>query len=152
VQVDPAVKIWDSEMDKVGTADRFPIVATTYRMTEHFQTGVMTRSLPWLVELVPNMIVELSSSLARVKGIKSGDKVKVASARGEIEAYALVTDRFRPFELNGKKVEEIGLIWHFGHEGLARGDSANCLTPHVGDAITMIPEYKAFLCDIRKGV
>ncbi len=152
VQVDPAVKIWDSEMDNIGGPDKFPIVATTYRMTEHFQTGIMTRNLPWLVELVPNMMVELGKSLAEKKGIKNGDKVKVTSARGEIEAYAVVTDRFRPFELNGKKVDEIGLIWHFGHAGLAKGDSANVLTPHVGDANTMIPEYKAFLCDIRKGV
>ena len=150
VQIDPIVKVWDSEMDKIGTSDTFPIIATTYRVTEHWQTGAMTRSLPWLVELMPNMFCEMSKSLAKKKSIKNGDKVKIKSARGEIEAYALVTDRFQPFKLNGKVVEEIGLAWHYGFIGLSKGDSANCLTPHVGDANTMIPEYKAFLCDVKK--
>jgi len=36
------------------------------------------------------------------------------------------------------------------YEGLATGESANVLTPLVGDADAMIPEYKAFLCDVEK--
>ena len=35
--------------------------------------------------------------------------------------------------------------------GLSKGDSANILTPHIGDANTMIPEYKAsFLVNVSK--
>jgi len=110
----------------------------------------MTRNLPWLVELMPEMFVEMSKSLANTKGIRNGEKVKIASARGEIEAIACVTDRFKPCNLNGKVYEQIGLPWHWGFMGLATGHSANVLTPHIGDANTMIPEYKAFLCDVRK--
>jgi formate dehydrogenase major subunit len=33
---------------------------------------------------------------------------------------------------------------------LVTGGSANVLTPGVGDANTMIPETKAFLCDVKK--
>jgi hypothetical protein len=62
----------------------------------------------------------------------------------------VVTHRFKPFQLNGKVVHQIGLPWHWGYSGIALGDSANILTPHVGDANTMIPEYKAFLCDIER--
>jgi formate dehydrogenase major subunit len=40
--------------------------------------------------------------------------------------------------------------WHYGWQGLATGAIANDLTHHVGDANTTIPEYKAFLVDIRK--
>jgi formate dehydrogenase major subunit len=58
--------------------------------------------------------------------------------------------RFEPFQLNGKIVHEVGVIWNFGYHGLATGDSANLLTAHIGDANTMIPEYKAFLCDVHK--
>jgi formate dehydrogenase major subunit len=76
----------------------------------------------------------------------------VSSARGKAEAYALVTERFEPFDIDGKRVDQIGLTWHFGYCGLAKGDSANVLTPHVGDANTMIPEFKAFLCDVEKKV
>jgi len=130
-------------------AEKYPIIATTYRLTEHWQAGQMTRNSPWLVELKPKMFVEISRSLAEEKGIKSGDEVKVISARGEITAYANVTDSLKPFNINGKMYETIGLPWHYGFIGLATGCSANSLTHDIGDANTMIPEYKAFLCDIQ---
>lgn len=133
-----------------GTPNLFPVVATTYRMTEHWQSGAMTRNTPWLAELVPNMFAELGEELAREKGIKNGDRIIVESARGRVEVYALVSPRFSPFALSGKIVHQIGLVWHFGYEGLATGDSANLLTPDIGDPNTMIPEYKAFLCRVSK--
>ena len=151
-QNNPAIKIWAGEMDAVGSPDKYPIIATTYRVTEHWQAGQMTRNNPWLVELMPDMFVEMSKSLAQAKGVKNGDRVRVSTARGHIVAYAVVTSRFKQFRLNGKAYEQIGLPWHFGFKGLAKGDSANSLTPHVGDANTNIPEYKAFLCDVMKEV
>lgn len=149
-QNDPAFKIWDSDMDHKGTPDKYPIVATTYRVVEHWQAGQMSRNLPWLVELMPDMFVELSEELAAEKGIANGDKVIVETARGKVEGVAVVTMRFKPFQINGSTVHEIGMPWHWGYTGLSKGDSANMLTPHVGDANTMIPEFKAFLCNISK--
>ena len=110
----------------------------------------MTRNLPWLVELQPEMFVELSEELAAEKDVTNGSKVIVESARGKVTGVAIVTKRFQPFQLNGKIVHQIGLPWHWGYAGLSTGDSANLLTPHVGDANTMIPEYKAFLCNVKK--
>jgi len=133
-----------------GTSDKYPIIATTYRMVEHWQAGAMTRNLPWLVELMPEMFVEISEELAGELGIKNVDKVIVESARGSIEAKALVTKRFKPLRVNGSVIHEIGMPWHWGYAGIAKGDSANVLTPHVGDANTMIPEYKAFLVNLKK--
>jgi formate dehydrogenase-N alpha subunit len=150
--LNPVTKVWAGEMDDVGTVEKFPIIATTYRVTEHWQAGQMTRNNSWLVELMPDMFVEMSKSLAKNRGVKNGDKVRITTARGDITAYAVVTARFKPFKLNGKTFEQIGLPWHYGYRGLAKGCSANCLTPHVGDANTMIPEYKAFLCDLAKEV
>jgi formate dehydrogenase major subunit len=147
---DPAFKIWASEMDKKGTPDQYPIVATTYRVVEHWQAGQMTRNQPWLVELQPEMFVEISEELAAEKGITNGGKVIVETARGSVSAVAIVTKRFKPFHLNDKTVHQVGMPWHWGYMGLSTGDSANILTPHVGDANTMIPEFKAFLCNIRK--
>ncbi len=149
-QTDPAFKIWASEMDYQGKADRFPIVATTYRVTEHMQAGGMSMNLPWLTELMPEVFVEMSEELAAEKSILNGGLVLVESARGQVEGVAIVTKRFRPFQLNGNTVHQIGLPWHFGFMGRVTGNSANLLTPHVGDANTMMPEYKAFLVDVRK--
>ena len=155
VQNNPVIKLWDTDADQDigdsrGTADRFPIVCTTYRLTEHWQTGSMSRTLPWLAETQPDMFVEMSKELAEEKGIGNGDQVIVSSARGQIQVVALVTARWRPLNLNGQKVHQVGMPWHYGWQGLATGDVANDLTPHVGDGNTMIPEYKAFLVDVRK--
>ena len=77
--------------------------------------------------------------------------MRVTTERGTIEAMALVTSRLRPFNVEGKMIEQIGMPWHFGYAGLATGDSANLLTPSVGCANTSIPEFKAFLCNLEKG-
>jgi len=138
--------------DKFLSCDpRFPIVCTTYRVSEHWQTGVMTRWIPWLIELEPQMFVELSKELAKEKGISPGDRVVVKSARGEVDAKAIVTDRFKPFKIADQTVHQVGVPWHFGWvtppDG---GDSANLLTPTIGDANTMIPESKAFMVNVEK--
>jgi formate dehydrogenase major subunit len=149
-QKNPVSIIWSSEMNRWGSVQDYPIVATTYRVTEHWQTGGMTRNLPWLNELMPEMFLELSEELGREKGITSGDRVIIESARGKIRAVAIVTHRFRPFLIDGRIIHQVGLPWHWGYSGLSKGDTTNKLTSHIGDANTTIPEYKAFLCNIRK--
>jgi formate dehydrogenase major subunit len=132
---------------------RYPYVATTYRVTEHWQTGVMSRHTPWLLEMQPQQFLELSRELAAEKGIKGGDVLKVSSARGELRAVAVVTSRFKPFKVGGSTVHQVGMPWCFGwqYPGDARsGDSANLLTPFIGDANTMIPESKAFMVNVEK--
>jgi len=146
--LNPASKI--IEPDKHGTSDKYPIIATTFRLVEHWQTGALTRNLPWLAELMPNMFVEISEELAREKGIENGKNLIVSTPRGDIEAIACVTKRWKPYILNGKTVHQIGMPWQYGFKGYATGDPANRLTPVIGDANTMIPEYKAWLCDIRR--
>lgn len=155
VQNNPVIKLWNTDADKavgdrVGSPEQFPIVCTTFRLVEHWQAGGLSRTLGWLSEAQPNMFVEISHELAAEKGIKDGDRVKVSSARGEISCVAVVTNRFKPYVVGGKKLHHVGMPWHFGWAGIATGDSANDLTPHVGDANTGIPEYKAFLVNIRR--
>ncbi len=149
-QLNPAAVIIEGDFNKKGDKKKYPIVATTYRVSEHWQSGSMTRNQEWLSELAGHMFVEMSEELAKEKGIKNKDQIIVSSARGRILAYAMVTKRFKPIGVNGKKIHEIGMPWHFGYKGFATGDTANRLTPHIGDANTMIPEFKAFLCDVRR--
>ena len=147
-QINPAITIW--RPDERGTPDKYPIVCSTYRISEHWQGGQMTRNMPWVIEAQPEPFCEMSEELAAEKGVANGDKVIVESARGKVEVVALVTKRFKPFQINGKKVHQVGVIWHWGYIGLSKGDSANVLTSHIGDPNTTIPEYKAFLVDVRK--
>jgi formate dehydrogenase major subunit len=113
----------------------------------------MTRHQPWQLEMQPQVFVEMSEELAKEKGIRNGDKAIVTSARGELWAVAMVTNRFKPFKIAGSTVHQVGLPWHFGWqfpEDGSGGESANLLTPTVGDANTMIPETKAFMVNVRK--
>jgi formate dehydrogenase major subunit len=101
----------------------------------------------------PQVFVEMSEELAKEKGIGNGEKVVVTSARGELWAVAMVTNRFKPFKIAGSTVHQVGLPWHFGWqfpEDGSGGESANLLTPSIGDANTMIPETKAFMVNVRK--
>ncbi len=135
----------------------FPIIGTTYRLTEHWQAGQMTRNNPWLCQLMPNAFVELSEQLASAwpTPIENGDIVEIKTKRTilygalPMKAVACVTKRFKPYTLNGDTYHHIGVVWHFGYTGYCTGDSANLLTAHIGDANTGIPESKAFICDIR---
>jgi formate dehydrogenase-N alpha subunit len=154
-QNDPAAYIGKLVVDGTdwnqrGTVDEFPYVATTYRCTEHWQTGIMTRNLPWLAELMPEMYVELGADLADELSIANGDRVKVSSKRGEIQALAVVTKRLQAITVNGQPLHQVGIPWHWGYAGRVTGDSGNVLTPHVGDANTSIPESKSFLCKVEK--
>jgi len=150
VNFNPAAVIMPSLEDSIGSIDEFPIVISTYRLTEHHLTGVMTRNLPWLAALMPELFVEISPELASDKGIETGDIVEVRTARGQVHARALVTQRFRPFKMGNRTVHQVGIPWHWGFQGVATGDIVNLLTPNVGDANTTIQESKAFLCDITK--
>ena len=150
--VSPVAATYGTDADVYKTCDpRFPFVATTYRVCEHWQTGVMTRWQPWLLESQPQVFVEMSHELAEARGIKNGDKVNVESARGKIWAIAMVTHRFRPFKIQGNVIHQVGIPWHFGwvhpKDG---GDSANLLTPSAGDPNTRIPETKAFMVNVQK--
>jgi len=146
----PTALKFDAE-EKAVCDPRFPLIGTTYRVTEHWQTGVMTRNCEWLTECEPQVFVEMSPELAKMRGFENGEKVMVESIRGSIWAKAIVTNRLKPFTIQGTTVHQVGLPWHFGwtwpKDG---GDSANILTPSVGDPNTGIPETKAFMVNVRK--
>jgi formate dehydrogenase major subunit len=107
--------------------------------------------VPVTAELQPEAFAEISPELAELLGIRNLDWVTVSTLRGEVEVKALVTERVRPFRLDGQTVHEVGLVWHFGWEGFARGDIANILSAVVGDPNTSIHEGKAFTCNLRRG-
>ena len=56
----------------------------------------------------------MSKELAKEKGIKNGDTVMVNSGRGEMQAVAMVTSRFKPFKVADQTVHQVGMPWCFG--------------------------------------
>jgi formate dehydrogenase major subunit len=145
----PAARVFKGDMESFGKADEFPYVGTTYRLTEHFH--FWTKNVESNAITQPSPFVEISEELAKEKGIRNGEMVKVRSNRGELKATAVVTKRIANFVCDGKKVYTVGIPIHWGFVGVAKtGYLANNLTPYVADANSQTPEFKAFLVNIEK--
>ena len=151
VSASPVTRKFSSDKDLYGDRKDFPIVCTTYRLTEMYH--YWTKHTQVLNQLQPGFFVEIPEALAREKGIANGSRVKVTSARGSVQGVAMVTKRLRPHRVDGKDVWEIGLPLHWGY---AAGDTghtgplANHLTPTAMDPNTWTPEFKAFLVKLEK--
>ncbi|HZB32692.1 MAG TPA: formate dehydrogenase-N subunit alpha [Streptosporangiaceae bacterium] len=153
VSATPATFMYDQKAgrpNRFGTAADYPYIATSYRLTEH--EHYVTQNVEKLVQLQPEAFVEVPAELAREKGIKTGDRVRVSSKRGKLEVRAVVTGRLGPLQIDGKKIYQIGIPIHWGFVGINTGQHwlANALTPFVGDASSRTPEFKAFLVNIEK--
>jgi formate dehydrogenase major subunit len=151
-QASPVFKSWqreDNPLASIGDS-RFPYVITTYRLTEHYLSGAMSRWLPWLAELQPELFVEISPELAQEKAIRNLDWVRISSPRGQVRVKALVTRRLQPLQIDGRTVHQIGVPWHWGYEGVVTGDVVNELTALVADPNVSIHEGKAFICNVEK--
>jgi formate dehydrogenase major subunit len=148
----PTVERFDVPLNSYNPPDsEFPIVATTYRLTEHYLSGPMSRFDSWLNELQPGMFIELSPELAAEKGIENGGWMVAWNTRGAIESRALVTHRIQPLHVNGRTLHQIGLPFHWGFAGETVGAIANDLTAVSADPNVSMHEAKAFTVDVRAG-
>ena len=152
VTSNPVVKKFKSDLDKYGTKDKFPIVMTTYRLTEHFHYWTKHQNGGRLNTIQPGFFVEIPEALAKEKGIANGEKVQVTSATGSIQGTAMVTKRLKPMMVDGKPLWTIGMPIHWGYatDPEHRGPLANTLTPSAMDPNTWTPEFKTFLVKLDK--
>jgi formate dehydrogenase major subunit len=118
--------------------DEYPLILTTARLEEHYNTGTMSRRSPTLNRQHPENFVDVHPNDAERYGIDDGQKVKLRSRRGEITVEAQVTE-------NTKE----GVVWTTPHFAAA---SANKLTNDVLDDRAKIPEYKAAAAEIEVGI
>jgi formate dehydrogenase major subunit len=149
----PTVRLFEGPLNAIAhtpTAE-YPVVATTFRLTEHYLSGPMSRFNSWLNELQPEMFVELSPELAAERGIVHGGWLTVRSARARIEARAMVTRRLRPLLIEGRVIHQVGIPFHWAFAGEVVGGNANDLTSLVADPNVSMHECKAFACQVHAG-
>ncbi|HJT17696.1 MAG TPA: molybdopterin-dependent oxidoreductase [Thermoanaerobaculia bacterium] len=130
--------------------ERYPYILTTYRLTEHHTGGGMSRTLPHLAELQPELFTEISPELAKEIGVRNGEWVTITTARSAIQARALVTTRMSSLDVNGQRVHQVGLPYHWGYRGLVKGDVVNDLVAISEEPNVRIFESKAISCNIRR--
>ncbi len=151
VPYNPCVKYPRVEsLQPVGDRADYPYVLMTSSLAEHWCAGSVTRNIPWLNEMYPEPVAEMSENLAATLGVATGDWVKVRSARGEIRVKAYVTPRMETMLINGEDIEVVWMPYNWGHKALSRKPSTNYLTIDAGDPNTSIQETKACLVDITR--
>ena len=130
---------------------KYPFVLTTYRLTEQHTAGGMTRTLSHLAELQPELFTEVSPELADEIGLEHGDWATISTPRAEVEARVAVTRRMRPVWIDGKKIHQVGIPYHWGYKGMAKGDVVNDLLVVSEEPNVRIMETKALVCNVRPG-
>lgn len=134
-------------------AEVFPFVFSTYRLTEMYTSGAMSRRLPYLAELQPGLFCEVDKDLAAKRGLENGEWATIISPRGVIEAQVLVTDRMQMLTINGEEFHQIGLPFHYGESETTAvaGDGANDLLGLTLEPNVFIQNSKIGACDIQPG-
>jgi predicted molibdopterin-dependent oxidoreductase YjgC len=116
--------------------DEYPYILMTGRILYHYTTRAMTGRTPELMEIAGKSFIEMNIKDADALGIKDGDKVKVASRRGEIQTTAVVGTKVSP--------GETWMPFHFPD------GNANWLTNAALDKFAKAPEYKVCAIKIAK--
>jgi formate dehydrogenase major subunit len=152
-QTSPVMRILNNPLNPMALTPEgeYPIVACTFRLTEHYLSGPMSRFNSWLNELQPAMFVEMSPELAGEKKIAHGGWCTISSPRGQIEARAMVTRRISPLVIQGRLIHQVGLPFHWSFAGECVGGNANDLTSLVADPNVSMHEGKVFGVNIRAG-
>ena len=113
--------------------EEYPLILSTGRVLYHYHTGTMTRLAEGPSERCPESLIEINPLDAQAYGIESGQKVRVTSRRGTVEATAQVTEK--------SPAGTILMNFHF------REVAVNLLTNAALDPVGKIPEYK--VCAVK---
>jgi formate dehydrogenase major subunit len=125
---------WKESTELKTNGAEFPFILTTGRILEHYNCGTMTRRTG-NSEIVTQDLLSINPADAQRKSIRTGDRVCLSSARGEVELEARVTDEVKP-----------GILYTTFHFPDAM---VNNVTGQGCDGDTMCPEYKVIAADVE---
>lgn len=126
---------WEESSELTSNGKEFPFILTTGRILEHYNCGTMTRRTG-NSDIVAQDILSINPADAEKKQIQTGDRVRLSSARGEVELEARVTDEVKPGVLY--------TTFHFPEHMVNNVTGAGC------DKDTLCPEYKVVAADVEK--
>jgi formate dehydrogenase major subunit len=95
-------------------------------------------------------VLEIPESLGLTLNVKTGEWVKVSSARGELTEKAVVTPRMKTLKVTGTEVTIVWMPYNWGYKGLSTGPSVNHLTIDAVDPGAGTQETKACLVNVVK--
>ncbi|HUH70554.1 MAG TPA: molybdopterin dinucleotide binding domain-containing protein, partial [Mycobacterium sp.] len=117
--------------------DEFPYYLTTGRVLWQYQSGTQTRRVAQLAEAEPEPVAEMHPTLGRRVGVRSGDKIRLRTRRGEVVMTARMDTGIRP--------DTVFAPFHWG--GAA---SINRLTNPVLDPHSRMPSFKVCAVSVSR--
>ena len=129
--------------------DDHPLTLATGRKVYHWHTRTKTARAPELQAAAPDVWVELHADDAAALGIEEGDRCRVTSARGSIEA---------PARIGGPRPGAVFVPFHYGYwdRGTAGpadagdGRAANEMTITSWDPVSRQPIFKSSAVRVTK--
>jgi len=112
----------------------YPVIFTSGRVVSQYLSGTQTRRIGPLVRQFPEPLVEMHPEMAARVGVRTGDRVRVVSRRGELVLACNVVKTIRP--------DTVFVPYHWADD-----KSANKLTIRALDPISKIAEFK--VCAVR---
>jgi cysteine desulfurase NifS len=135
----------ESPVSRPDLIDDFPLVFMSgSRVTTDFRSQF--HNIPGLLKDNPEPTVMLNSQDANKRGISAGDKVKVATPRGEVLFTAQVTDNIMP----GVVDAAMGGGGPIGPEAWRKSNVNELTDLGKYDPISGFPVYKALLCEVTR--
>jgi anaerobic selenocysteine-containing dehydrogenase len=136
----------DYEPPAEETSGQFPYQLTTGRTVYHFHTRTKTGRSRQLAAAAPDVWVEIGEHDAAALGVREGDRLRIESARGAVEAPARITPLrmgvlFVPFHYGS---------WDIGGDDAAASRAANELTRTVWDPVSKQPLFKVSAVRVTK--
>jgi formate dehydrogenase major subunit len=113
--------------------EAYPLVLITGRQLEHWHTGSMTRRSGVLDALEPDPVAMLNPTDLQRLGLQPGERITIASRRGEVTLYARADDSSPPGAVF------VAFCWFEA--------AINKLTNPALDPVAKIPEFK--YCAVR---
>jgi anaerobic selenocysteine-containing dehydrogenase len=120
--------------------DQYPLLLTTGRSVYHFHTRTKTGRAPQLNDAAPDAWIELSGTDAEELGVGEGDRLRLESPRGALEA---------PVRISGIRPGTVFVPFHYGYwdSGESAGPhdrprAANELTMTAWDPVSKQPLFK----------
>ena len=126
------------------------LLGRTVSPVEFWQYPTINALARFLTGGEPEPVVEVPPQLAEKLGLRSGDDVKVSSARGAVTVKAVVTARMQPLTIGKQQVFTVWMPYNWGFRGLSRGASTNLLTIDAVDPGAGTQETKACLVNLAK--
>jgi len=125
------------------TTDEYPLLLTTGRTVYHFHTRTKTGRAPELNAAAPDVWAEVNAEDAHRLGIADGDRVRIESPRGAIEAPARVAEI---------RSGVVFVPFHYGYWDANGGEprAANELTITAWDPVSHQPLFKVAAVRLTK--